>query len=62
MKKYEYPCQMDALSLSSHSLLINIYPVYPISQAHIHAMNLKWLEAWLDMDEGMDGMIECVVI
>jgi hypothetical protein len=30
--------------------------------AHLNNMNLKWLEAWLDMDEGMDGMIECVVI
>jgi len=30
--------------------------------AHLYNMNLKWLEAWLDMDEGMDGMIVCVVV
>jgi hypothetical protein len=30
--------------------------------AHLNNMNLKWLEAWLDMDEGMDGMIVCVFI
>ncbi len=32
------------------------------TMAHLNNMNLKWLEAWLDMDEGMDGMIVCVVI